>query len=182
MADRTIAGLANAAPSGAGFFANRVGPLGGSGGGSPPPTPAQGIYYIVAQSDQIQSSNNTLVNDNELKLANIPAGQYSFSLFLDFVEANSTMNARFGFTGAATITGGGHSEPNGNVPGAIANGSMVGPIDLTLPAIPLRGGAIIDGEFTMSAQGTLTLQWAQVTSNAGNLTRKAGSWLQLVIT
>jgi len=181
MSDPIVAGLPGLAPAGIGAFPGHVGPLGGSSGGAPPPPPASGVNYIVKPADQTKNSSNVLSIDNDLHLSNVPIGTHAFECWLDFVEANSTMGAQIGFAGMSAVEGGGFQFPSGGAPSAFANQNLTGPVVITLSAVQLRGGLLVDGYFTMAAQATFSLLWSQAVSNAGNLTLKAGSWLKVMV-
>ena len=155
------------------------------GGGSGPTT-------VLKPSDETIAASTVLQNDDHLSHA-VTAGQIWFvEAFLLVNAANATMDAKFGWSvpaGAAMTWGAGgvagstaqpgySAMPIGSTPivmlGAaetLLMGTAVGTVGFHIAGVFVNGGT----------GGNLVLQWAQNTSDAGNLTMKANSFLRATL-
>jgi hypothetical protein len=134
--------------------------------------------YKRKTSDESVSSANTgttLQNDDALAWAVAASGVYALDLFLIY-NANSTGNLKLGWTFPTSLTMV-YAGMHATLAGALTVASF------TQASTPAIGGLGADapqhfhGMVTNSTNaGTLQLQFAQNTSNAGNTTLKAGSY------
>jgi hypothetical protein len=144
---------------------------------------------VWRSTDSAAKNNSTLANDDTLLWA-IGTGSevWFFQAFLILSAANTTMDAKFGFSVPASTTmlwganatantanlAGYTSVSSSNSPaamltesGAAAAGSVAGNFGVSL------GGVV----FGSTTAGNVALQWAQNTTDAGDLILKKGSML-----
>lgn len=123
------------------------------------------LVTIVKASDEVLASNDTLQDDDELKLAILNGETWAFEFLLIANEATGNPNIKFrlGATGGLT----GNIEYQWSKLGTTIAGGMSdfttdsGSIALTT----VKDGILITGSIKATANGTLQLQWAQATSD-----------------
>lgn len=147
--------------------------------------------YVEKGSDE-SIANNTMQDDDELLIANIPPGKWELTGgFYAAGTSGINQDVKYGWTwtGSAELTWVGISyhqdwansatnrdvsiegdvQDSGSPSSARAFGTVTG------SSVPTA----ISGVFTNSTASTLQMQWAQNTTNADDTTVKAGSWFCL---
>lgn len=140
--------------------------------------------YAVKSADESVTSSTTLQDDNHLTHTIPQAGTYVFDLQLFCTSATDAAgDIKFAFT---FPTGTCHFKANGPdagiTGGTIQTGQWAaihtatsGTSAIAMGLSSAMGGIEIRGILIATASGTLTLQWAQSTSDANASTLKAGS-------
>jgi hypothetical protein len=135
--------------------------------------------FSVKASDQSVTSSTVLVNCTSLTLPVAANGTYRFELGLIGTENGGGVKCGF-IVPSSAVTHGKWVQYNGSTP-AYANTSA----DFTDPygIIVTAGADIVTANqsflvVTGATAGSVTLQFAQVTSDVSNSTIKAGSWIK----
>lgn len=140
---------------------------------------------VVKASTESVTSSTTFQNDDELLLSVEANATYAVELFL--VHSSATAgDIKIQFTGpsGATFTWGAHGAEVGTTSsGAVTEVVMS---SRTISEVVQLGGGASTGTIafvrgtliTSATAGTLTLQWAQVTSSASASQVRAGSFLK----
>ncbi len=129
---------------------------------------------IIKSADETINSSSTLQNDDELTIAVSANKRYYFNLYLYFLS-DTTPDFKYAFTVPASTTS---RRLLGNWNGASAE-SATGA--LTTVSTIVSGGTsqqtlmLSAYVITGASAGSITLQWAQDTSDVANTTVKAGS-------
>jgi hypothetical protein len=157
-------------------------------GGKPAFAAAPGGGSVVAKPADTARANTTVVSDDpDLQFAAQPAGTYSVEWFLAASGPTTTANLKLGLNAGGAVTtafwSGQPVDSSGNRGGnAAQNGASAASVFMTL-TLPTGGGQYIVQQaaalLVMSSPGTISLQWAQGTSNAGAVILKQGSWMRL---
>lgn len=151
-------------------------------------TPVGGQIIVRRSSDSAAKTNNTLANDDTLKLSVAANEVWFFEAFLIESAANATMDFKVGWSVPAgttmlwgtigngtQITGGYMGIAAGGTPtpmitesGTVSYGSQNG-----ITGHPALGIIAVGG-----TAGVVNLQWAQDTTDAGNLVLKANAYIR----
>lgn len=140
---------------------------------------------VVKTSATIRSSTTTLTNDPDFIFTSLPAGTYQFDLFLSTTGASigtGDIKVTMNYTG--TVSSGTWQGIGTNVSGSTVlfnNGGSIGS-GIGQPFGTNGGnftGLLINGAMVVSTSGTLSLQWAQNTSNATATNIRGGSYMRL---
>ena len=129
--------------------------------------------------------NNTLADDAELVIALAGSTKYSIKCVLFLSSANATMDWKFGTAYSGTTTGTAQSYFRALFAGATAGtdveptGQAAGQIASTAVAAATTGTAHLTIEqcIETNGAGNWSVQWAQNTTDAGNLTVFFGSYI-----
>jgi hypothetical protein len=153
------------------------------------PSAGGGDSIVLKTSDESTNTDTTLSNDSQLSFAVDASSYYDVEVTLLVVAPNTTADFKFGwaFPTSTLIHWGFHS-------GLVAttdswDGAAVGnsPRDLLTQAETLPAGGNSGGVFpiwlkavviTAGTSGTVNFQWAQNTSDGGNITIKQGSFIR----
>lgn len=140
---------------------------------------AQAWKTILKTTDEGRTNNQTLADDAVLKFPVTSGVVYAFRLFL-YVDTNATADFKFSFAGPSMSVFVAHNESVQNGASAL---TVAAPMNATgVTAVWNGAGALgvltVQGTCTPSATGTLSLQWAQNSSNGGATTVKAGSRIE----
>ncbi len=149
---------------------------------------------IFKTADETRTSTTTLADDTELKTVLLASRYYLVEAFLLVDAANATMDFKFGWHNSAgtgslrwgvlndgTVTpswGSVASGTTGVLSGSASTSVAVGTVTASTTAMLVSAAAWVT---TVGASGpaTVSLQWAQNTSDGGNLTVKTGSFLRV---
>lgn len=144
-------------------------------------TSSPDIFCIIKPTATARNTTTTLADDPDLTIS-LVAGVYKFRIALYFNSLNTTMDgkAQFTISGSAptlaifaSLTAL-NAVATGSVPSAM--GSMTNL--LTFGSVNNNFGFILEGVLEIDSTRTITLQWAQNTSNGSNLTLLQGSFLE----
>jgi hypothetical protein len=127
--------------------------------------------YVYKSADTDRSSTTTLADDPDLQFPMVANARYQIRLFLRLQAANATPDIQFAFAGPTGFAGGRWFEGNVSSTGLVTTFSGTQVIALTTT----QDNYIIEAQFTCTADGTCTFQWAQNISDAGATSVKAGS-------
>jgi len=149
--------------------------------------------FVLKSADQSVTSSITLIDDTELTLPCVANASYIFDTYLMWV-GNETGDIKFGFSfpvpGTFHFGGIGPNEADAgfNAGGTRGTGEWFARNNLSAsPTSSIQyagstavltariGGSLV----TTSGTGSITLRWAQDTSNATATTVKKGSWMSL---
>jgi hypothetical protein len=141
---------------------------------------------VIKPADTSRASNTTLSNDPDLVFTNVGVGTYLFDGLLrytgiTFSTGPGDIKLGFAFSGSLSASG---WVPNTFVSNAANNVDVVCSNFGTSRVEGTYGtgtdvGASVRGYLVVTAAGTMSLQWAQNTSNATATTMRAGSHLKL---
>jgi hypothetical protein len=138
-----------------------------------------GMSLIVKEADQTINTDATLNDDAELLFAVGANEVYQFEGVLMVEAANATMDFRMSFTGPVGAVGSffviGADTASGN---ADAGSDALGGTATVISTAAIKGVRFWGGIHNGATAGNLTLQWAQSTSDGGNLTVRAGSYMK----
>lgn len=141
--------------------------------------------YIIASGDQSISSNTTETDDSELILPVLAGEVWMFAFNLVWTSASSTPAYKFRLACSAG-TFHGYWKYEGIGASAFFNSAGIRFIGVANTTTVLGGIAAgefptlrIEGQIHFSNNCNFKLQWAQNTSNATAVTRKAGSLLRI---
>jgi len=140
---------------------------------NPPPSIC---FPVPKTTDETVSNSAVLQADNELTFPVVAGAVYTVEAHLHAVFGAGHISV--GFSGPATnfasiraqLVGDGHQPAMG------ATSSLATGIPLVVSS-PVQGMLEVDAAFSFSESGTLSLIWAQNTSDAAATTVKAGSFL-----
>jgi len=144
---------------------------------------AAGGFSFGAEKTVNQTTNTdvTLNDDDDLVLTGIVAGTYKLTMLMVFkglVTGAMGIKWRINYTGTVT-----RSQLTSMETASGANTRALRDVNLTVTEasidIAVAQWNLLDGTLVVSDGGTLSLQWAQNTSNANNLTVFDGSYLAL---
>lgn len=127
------------------------------------------------------TSRNTTITraaDPDLLLAAEANSLYELNFFLNVTCTSAVPGFNFTFTVPASATGNyGYSAGggSGDIHSAFAYGGGGGPATVN-GIVSVMGRGVVD---TAGTAGNVTLLWAQLASNAINVTLDAGSWMEL---
>lgn len=141
---------------------------------------------IKKTADETRASTVTLVDDTFLKFAATAGVRYRIKASVFYTIANATMDFKYSaaysgtFSGDMTlrrqqapVSGIGSDNEFTSMSAGIINASIG-----QTGAVAGNGYVILDIIFVATTSGTFSFQWAQNTSDAGNLTVLAGSYLE----
>lgn len=148
--------------------------------------------HIVKTADETVTGSTALQNDDELlfPVSNSATEIWWFEALLRIIGANVTMDMKVALTGpaGATASWGFLDHANTALPGFAPFGTTTAPFALFSIASVQAIGTSANNFLALHAAGwvfgggtagDLALQWAQNTSDAGNLTVKKGSFLRV---
>jgi hypothetical protein len=146
-----------------------------------------GVYatqYKYKTADESATNDDTYSNDTHLAGFTLEAGAYyRIDAFIHVVSASLTPDLKYQLVFSNTPQRG--SKKRSNTSGT-SEATTTTAIDLAETGIQIALGADanaleISGYFQANAStgGTLTLQWAQNTSNGNATTLKQGSWMSI---
>lgn len=149
-------------------------------------TPIGGTAIVRRTSNSSAKTNNTLANDDTLKLSVAANEVWFFEGYLLPNGANTTMDMQIGWSvpASTTMLWGAQSSmqvaafsefSTGNTPFATLTESGA----LAFATTNVAFAAAIAGVIVVSSTaGTVNMQWAQNTTDAGNLVLNANSWIR----
>lgn len=132
-----------------------------------------------------RNATTTLTADPHLTIPSIPVGTYALDAYLPY-DSSTTADFAIGWNlpAGATIsyTGSGIAGTS-----SAANAASMNQVESTSTTGPNSGGVGVGsgavarplGSLVVTTAGTLTLKWAQNTSDATDTTLHAGAWLRL---
>lgn len=147
-----------------------------------------GTRRIIKRVDESRANTTTATDDAELSIA-LSAGVYAVRLFLMTTQASATPRFKMGWAFSGTAIGMRHYEfgsnsgsSTGGVSGFVGSGSDPSFGSQAAPGAWPAGQSYWREELllTVTAGGTLNLQWAQQVSNATPVIVKAGSVLEVL--
>lgn len=157
--------------------------------------PGYAFSYIVGKSaDQTVTGSTVLVDDDSLFLpiGNSATETWFFEFILYVLAANTTMDFKCGFTAPAGASmrwgiqgsagvgvNGWGVQTTGSTPSGLAE-SVGGPISVGTTAGVSQGMSFGGWVFGGGTAGNVRFQWAQATSDGGNLVVKKGSFLRAI--
>lgn len=140
--------------------------------------------YKYKDSNQVRTSTTTLANDSMLTVTLETGNYYRVRFYVLLETANATMDYKFAlnFTGTSSlfytkvkyIAAGGSSET------IQAQNTIIGSTSVTAATSGIAY-VELDCLVNVTATGTLSFQWAQDTSDAGDLTVLQGSYLSYAV-
>lgn len=144
----------------------------------------RGPLIVVKSTDKTANANTTLSDDPQLSIAVLAATTYLFEALLIW-SSGTTPDAKFGLTVPAGCTW--QLAPFGIPAAGTATAGSLETAIFTASGIPLGGvaagtktAALVTGVvFVAGTAGSVTVSWAQNSSNASNTVLYTGSWLQL---
>lgn len=147
-----------------------------------------GHSKFVRKTGDESITNNTLQDDNHLILAVDASSTYIFKVFL-LVDGGTTgdLKTAFTFPTGSTLHFTGHGPTTGLASGSGGDAEFNGRQSATSGSTTIsfgtsgsRLGIMLEGILiTGSTSGSLTLQWAQNTTDVTATTLKSGSWMKL---
>lgn len=148
------------------------------------------VQFIRRTADSAARNNNTLADDDALLWAAAADGTYSFEAFLLVSSANTTMNLKVGWTvPAATTMSWGASAPLATEIGGFGSRSIAASSPIVIntaastPNFRTNTGTVGVGlaglVVVSSTPGNVVLQWAQNTTDAGDLKLLKNSFLRV---
>lgn len=144
-----------------------------------------GVRTAFRSTDSAAVTNSTAVNDTQLFAAVEANATYIVEMYLRWTCTSNTPGFKIQFTGpsGATMTRSFFAQPTANTTatGTMDTGTQttIGNPD-TRQSINGTVGGMVKGLLTVGANaGTLTLQWAQNTTNAAGIVLNQGSWMKL---
>lgn len=160
-----------------------------NGAGSPPSFGAvPGQFTMVAKAaDTSRTSTTTLADDPDLQFTAQAAGTYSVEWEIASTGPTSTTNIKIALNCTGTVTTAfwyvDAIDQNGNRgSNAAQNACSGGTASATVStAITAGNYEVVKGsaQVVTSTSGTISLQWAQGTSNVSALVFKQGSWMRI---
>lgn len=135
----------------------------------------------VKTADTIRASTTTVSNDPHLTVTIPSTGTYRLRLFLRYA-GNTTADMQWGLAIPASSTARALYLAGPNTAANVAQTNTwvdLAAVVVTFMTSSTEGGALLEGELIAGATGSVTVQWAQNTSNAGDTTMKLGSYIEL---
>ena len=142
---------------------------------------------VKKTADETRSATTTLADDALLKFTTTAGIRYRVRVHVMYATANATMDFKYtpaysaAFSGECTIrrqhapaASIGTDNEGTMVSGGVINSGGVGVVSTSSG----NGYVVLEIIFVATAGGTFSFQWAQNTSDAGNLTVLAGSYLE----
>lgn len=139
---------------------------------------------LIKSADQTRNSTTTLAADSELQFACASGTTYLVRGFVHYAIANGTMDYKYAlnFSGTTSLVRVfiSHSDPGKTASSSFrfenyATSFVTG---TPLGTAASDGSVLFEATFTTTSTGTFSFQWAQNTSDAGNATVRAGSYLE----
>lgn len=166
-----------------------AGQLLGWDGDSWGPTSAGAVAWTTVKktADETRSSTTTLTNDSQLSFSAVAGTRYQVRALVNYNQANATMDFKYTVAFSAAFSGEVArriSHVPASAPGTSNENQMIGTGVINHVGLPLlsavagMGYVELDLTFVATTSGTLSLQWAQNTSDAGSLTVLAGSYME----
>jgi hypothetical protein len=145
-------------------------------------TPATGTSSSFAAKPADTSRANTITRtaDPDLQFASQAAGTYSLSCYLNWVD--NAIGAAYTLNTTGTLTLGIFTNFRSDLAGDVFSGVVNNVNGATATScgtasVPCSG--IVNASIVQSTTGTISLNWAQGSSNATAVILKQGSWCQL---
>lgn len=145
---------------------------------------------VKKTADETRASTATLANDSALSFACLAGTSYRIVLDVFFSQANATMDFKYAMAYSGTITSQyayrlQHAPESAigadnDLTATNANLVNAGAIAMT-PTVSGAGYVRVELILNTNAAGTFSLQWAQNTLDAGNLTVLRGSYINYMI-
>ena len=130
------------------------------------------IYSSKKSSNQTITSNNTLFNDTDLIINDIPVGVYNLKFIL-YTNSNVAGGLKFAFTNTGTMVM------------QYTNSTLLTSLSALIDVTSIVGtssnkSSIYEGTLEVTASGDLQLQWSQNTSSVTSTTLNKNSFIQLI--
>ncbi|WP_407522676.1 hypothetical protein PDL71_15465 [Lacibacter sp. MH-610] len=140
--------------------------------------------YVTKGTSQVKNSDTTLANDTELVVPLSASNLYRVKFYVLLTTANAAMDYKFALNFSGTTTS--FYAKVKYVPAGDVNENIVvqnSIISSTSVAAATSGVAYVEIDCIVDVltSGSLGFQWAQDTSDAGNLTVLKGSYLEYAI-
>ena len=157
-----------------------------SAGAAAAPTFGKAWTLVQKTADETIASDTVLGDDAALTLACSASTTYVIRCTVIFKTANATMDFKYALNYSGTTTGDISSHirqiaagatPGVDVETTGITAAAVGSTSVTATTSG-TGRIFVEQTFTTNASGTWSFQWAQNTSDAGNLTVMKGSFLE----
>lgn len=142
--------------------------------------------YVVKAATTTRNSTTTLADDPDLLFTGIAAGRYALFGFLNVISGATPdfkLAWRCDNVGADTsfVQTMGVDATTGTIGGCFLNAFAASPGSSAFVMSGNQYGIWISGIVIPTASAAIALMWAQNTSDAGNTSVRAGSWLGLTL-